>query len=170
MAKKTEEVTYNRDDGEGGTLEFKLTYTQFGPEEGVRIGIRVGKLIGGPIGKIFNGLKNVGNSGNPLDDLGFEFSEIGSAVEKLFENIDEDQTLDTIGRLLKCVIWNGKPLRYGSGCFEGDPIFCLMVAKKSAEINFNDFFAVASGLKERLGKLINTIQGKRKSTGGSGDQ
>ena len=170
MAKRVEEVTFNRDDGNGGKSEFKMTFTQFGPKEGVRLGIRVGKLIGAPIGKIFAGIKKIGDSGSPMDDLDFDFSEIGPAVEKLFDNIDEDQALDTIERLLTPVLWNGSPLKWGSGCFEGDPLFVAVIAKKSAEVNFTDFFVVASGVKEKLAKVLSTIQAKQKSTGGSGDQ
>ena len=127
MARKTEEVTYDRDGEDGEKVEYKMTFTQFNPREGIRIGIRVGKLIGGPLGKILSGVKKLGATGNPIDDLDFDFSNLGDAVEKLFDSIEEEEALDTIERLLKPVLWNGSPLKFNSGCFEGDPLFVMII-------------------------------------------
>jgi len=138
--------------------DAKLVFTQFSPKDGVRIGIRVSKLMGGPLGTILSGLSKAGEE-DSVADMEFKPEQLGKAFESLADRLDEDNVIDTIGMLLTPVLYNGQPLHWESSIFQGDPLLVLTVAAKSAGVNFSDFFNGASGVVAKLKGLGATILG-----------
>lgn len=89
---------------------------------------------------------------------------LGTIIEKLLPQLDEDDTEKTVNALLKCAT----PLGMEDPKFQGPGGLKLMyqVVYKSAEINFKDFLVGFGGLMESVEQEEkDTTQEKQTSTG-----
>ena len=115
---------------------------------------RLSKIFGGPIGEA---LKN--GDGLMDKDISDALPIIGTAVHALAERLDEDIVLNTVKDLLEGVtIVNGDKERPVNNVFEvhfeGNIFSLLKLVKSSLEVNYSDFFAGVTGLKDKLGKAM----------------
>jgi hypothetical protein len=81
------------------------TVTCFPVSEGLKLLVRLGKLIGGPLGKAVSGM-----TGESLLEGELDMAALGDAVTELATKMDEDDVLSLVKRLFACtmVVRDGK--------------------------------------------------------------
>lgn len=166
VVKETYKVESLTDEGVKEDKQF--VFKQMHPKKAVKVSIRLAKLVGGPLGKVFTAIKK--EKGVNLENSKVDLADVGAAIESLFDRIEENEVVETIENLLQAVTVDKQELDYNTAFFEGEPMLLLKVAKRSAEVNFSDFFQGLSGVTNRLKKLGDTILNQEMPTGGSGDQ
>jgi hypothetical protein len=146
--------------------KHKYLFTQLDPRRAARVYVWLLGIIGGTVGGAVGSLKG----GKGIMDADVDLASLGKALEGAFLKLDDDKTFENIDTLLSCVLFGGENMSLDHLNFQGGMLHLTKVVKKSVEVNFSDFLEGSSGLVGRVKGVLAMIQGRRTSTGSSGDQ
>ena len=142
-------------------------FTMLDPESALKVTLRIAKLSGQPIGGAIGSIELV--PGAQLEDMKLNPKLLGDAISKMFEKIDETETIDTFKIILSSIYFGGKPLDLQHHNFHGKTFHLVKVFKAGMEENFTDFFGGNSGVAKVLKGFLDSIQALRTVTGQSGE-
>ena len=143
-------------------------FTQMGPKDAVRIVVRLAKVMGKPTGGAIGSLDLEGTKKRGGSEV--DMKSLGDALGSLFDKVEEEETIDTIEKLLGTVMFEGQSLHMEHPHFQGKTLHLFKVSKKALQENFSDFLAGSSGVIGALKAKFNTILASQTSVGTSGDQ
>lgn len=154
----------------------KYEVTQFPAREAIRLKIRIAKIIGPSWSTVLGGLipnaekrKSKGNQNafSSIMDGDLNMPVVGSAIEKLFYNLNENESLDLIERLFSLTRKDGVELKPEiiDIMFAGKTLTIYKVIWFVIQTNYPDFFGARG-----IGSLLDTserpvsLTGKEKSS------
>ena len=118
-------------------------FYQFGASEGLKVWLRILKVIGTPIGALVGKVVNTGTKSD-IKELGLD-----RAVELLCSNLDADDTLQLIKDILNQVTFEGKRVsEIFDVHFAGSYMQIFNVLYVALEVNYKDFLL---GIAEKVG-------------------
>lgn len=140
---------------------------------------KFGPSLGQALGALENGIPEAGNIG----DIKLDGSVLSQAIEKLLEQLGEQEFIDLIKRLLKNVtaslVKEGKPLQFSfiepqfetamDVVFTGQLFSIYSVILFVLEVNYPDFFGkVAPGIGSKIRKMATSGPAEEESKNESG--
>lgn len=153
----------------GEPTEHTYLFTQMVPEEATRVAIRLMKIAGLQVGGAIGSLQISPKGIQGQEEMNVDMDILGQSIGKMFQEINEDETVDTFKKLLNSVLYNGKPMKINHPNFQGQTLHLLNVLMEAGRVNFSDFFDASSGVVETLKKVVNMTLAKATSTGPTGD-
>ena len=142
------------------TIDGKnFVIVKLGVEDSLKVLIWLTKSVGGSITKSLGQLQSLASL---KDGEEVDLSKFSDILEKLFEKIDEKETLEKIEILLSCVSYETQNLNYNSPILVGEPLLALKLAKESMGVNFKSFLGGISGVGAKLKKTVAIISGGAK--------
>jgi hypothetical protein len=157
-----QEINYNIDGKE-------YVITQIAPSASIKILIRISKILGKPIGGAIGAMQFKPEKKNSILNDTIDTKLLGEAVSRIFENLNEDETIDTIKLVLSGVYFSGQALNMEHPNFHGNILHLIKVYTKAMEVNFSDFFGEISGVLKRIRETMLIKLGKLASNGQSGE-
>jgi len=151
---------------EGGEVTY--IFTQMKPEDATRVALRLMKIAGLQVGGALGSLQ-LKPGGVQNSDFDMDMELLGQSIGKMFQQIDEDETIDTIKKLLGTVLCNGKPMTINHLNFQGRTLHLMNVVQTAGRVNFSDFFDASSGVLGKVKAVIESTLKKATSTGPTGD-
>ena len=128
---------------------YKISYLQ--TSESIRIYSKISKFVLPAAGRLFG--RAVGGLAAAKSALDQEL-DIDGALAFLGANLNEDEALDVVQKLLSCVLMgDGSAILFDS-YWMGDTVHMFKVVQAVLEHNYADFFAVLAGLGQKLLKRI----------------
>jgi hypothetical protein len=143
--------------------------TQFPAGRALRIWHRLVKLVGPALGTAFGGIKNDDKS---ILDARFDFSVIGTAIEKLTGAMSEDEFHAFTLELLQMTSQDGKEINKTTFdvLFQGEIAHLFKVLAFVLEVNFKDFYSALAGklMEVRAGLKAKKLSKSKESESESG--
>lgn len=149
--------------------EHEYIFTQMMPEEATRVALRIMKVLGLQVGGAIGSLQVKPGGEQEDNDLNIDMELLGKSLGVMFQQIDEDETINTFNKLLSSVLYNGKPLKMNSVHFQGKTFQLFKVITQAARVNFADFFEESSGVVGQLKNAYNIIRERITSGGNTGE-
>lgn len=137
----------------------KFVIVKLGVEDSLKVLIWLTKSVGGSITKSLGQLQSLTSL---KDDEEVDLSKFSDVLEKLFDKIEEKETLAKIKILLSCVSYETQNLHYDSPVLVGEPLLALKLAKESMGVNFKSFLGGISDVGAKLKKTVAIISGDAK--------
>ena len=151
-----------------GERQVKYQFTQMVPEDAMRVALRLMKIAGLQVGGAVGALQ-VKPGGIQDQDLNVDMNILGESLGKMFQEINEDETIDTFKKLLGSVVFNGKPMTMDHPNFQGQTMHLFSVLMEAGRVNFSDFLDASSGVVGVLKQVVQKTMAKATSTGPTGD-
>lgn len=122
--------------------EHEYIFFQFNATDGLKIWVKLLKLLGAPLGIIIN---NVADN-KKIEAIDLKNVSIDKAVEILAENLDAENTVALIKEILQSVIHNGKRVsEIFDVHFQGNYTQLFTVVYGALEVNYKDFLLELAG-------------------------
>lgn len=154
----------------GKTIDDKeYRFLQMVPEDAVRVSLRLMKIAGLQVGGALGALKLEPGGAAAKGDFDLDMKLLGVSIGKMFQQINEEETIDTMKKMLTSVLFNGTPLKMDHSNFQGKTLHLFKVVTESGRVNFSDFFAGSSGIVGKLKEAMSTMLERQTSTGHTGD-
>ena len=163
-----ESFPISQTDEQGNVIEHKYMFTQMRPEDAARVSIRLMKIAGLQVGGALGALQMEPGGIQKDKEIDVDMEILGASIGKMFQQIEEDESIDTFKKILTSVLYNGKPMRMDHPNFQGETMHMFKVLIKAGRVNFQDFFAASSGVVGVLKKLVATTLDRVKSSGVTG--
>lgn len=133
---------------ENRTIDGKeFVIVKLGVEDSLKVLIWLTKSVGGSLAK---GLGEFQSLASKDDGEDIDLSKFSDTLDKLFEKVDEKETLEKIKILLSCVSYETQNLHFDSPVLVGEPLLALKLSKESMGVNFKSFLGGISGVGEKL--------------------
>ena len=148
--------------------EHEYIFTQIKPEDAARVAIRLMKIAGLQVGGALGSLQMEPGGFQKDKEIDVDMEILGKSIGVMFQQIEEEETIDTLKKLLSSVLYSGKPITINHPNFQGETLHMFKVITKAGRVNFQDFFDASSGVVDVLKNLAVTTLGKVKSSGATG--
>ena len=110
-------------------------FYQFGASQGLKVWVRLVKLVGNSVGILAS---DVINKGGLKADVGT--LKIDKAIESLCLSLDEDDTLELVKEIFSQVMYKGQRLdEVFDAHFQSDYMSIFEIIKIALEVNYKDF-------------------------------
>lgn len=152
-----------------GEIEHEYIFTQMKPEDAARVSIRLIKIAGLQVGGALGALQMEPGGIQKDKDIEINMELLGQSLGKMFQQIEEDESIDTFKKLLGSVLYSGKALSLNHPNFQGQTLHMFKVLTEAGRVNFKDFFDESSGVVGTLKNLVTTTLDRVKSSGPTGD-
>lgn len=123
---------------------FKVTVTQWPARKAFKKKLKLARLLGPSFAEILSGWKSSKTSEEniSIDSSEIDLSKVGSAIQMLFDKMDEDEMLDLILELFSSTRIDGKELTNEEFdlIFAGKTVTVYKVIGFVLEVNFGSFF------------------------------
>lgn len=144
-------------------------FTQLGPREATKVYLWLVGLVGGLVGSGIAAVAKGKGSGSILD-ADVDFDKLGGALDRAFNTLDSDRTMQQLDVLLSSVLFSGQRMNLDSLNFQGRMLHMTKVTRKAVEVNFSDFLEGFAGASGHLKRMMAIVQNRATSTGSSGAQ
>ena len=124
--------------------ESEYTFYQFNASQGLKVWVKLVKVLGAPLGVVINNL--VGKEKKGLDKIDLKELSLDTAVQMLANNIDADDTVELIKEICSTVLFEGKRVNEIFDVhFQGQYTQLFEVLYVALEVNYKDFLLGLAG-------------------------